>query len=205
MKKLLFLVAAVLVCATAGAQLVTSSSYKEKKSESKTFWMLRAGMTSVGVSGDDTDELTSLAGYNVSFEFNRSFATDFYWGAGLVFGNKGYKVKDYDARFTTAKLEVPLNFGYKYALTEEVRLDGHIGAFINYDLFGTSEDKEDDYSVDLSDMEDYDRLGYGLQFGVGVWYQKFNFNITYQKGLAKQYDEAKIFENNWMFSVGYAF
>lgn len=208
MKKLLLLVVLAVAYSTAGAQLVTTSSYTEKKSARKTIWMLRAGLTSAGLSGEDADGAKSIAGYNASIEFNRAFATNFYWGSGLVFGNKGFKYSD-DEKFTVAKLELPLNFGYKYGLTDDIKLDGHVGAYVGYDLFGTL--KEGDDSYDLADVEDYNQLGYGLQFGVGVWYKKFNFNITYQKGLAKQQenssggDNFKAFENNWMFSLGYAF
>lgn len=209
MRKLIFLAVAAFVCSAVNAQLVTTSEFKSKKSESNTIWMLRAGLTSAGISGDDAEGAKSIAGYNVSIEFNKSFATNFYWGSGLVFGNKGYKYSEdgEEDKTTIAKLELPVNVGYKYAITEDIKLDGHVGAYIGYDLFGKNKYTYDGDSeeVDLGDFENYNRLGYGLQFGIGVWYQKFNFNITYQKGLNKLIDDTKAYENNWMFSVGYAF
>ena len=103
------------------------------------------------------------------------------------------------------KLEIPLNFGYKYNINDDIAVDARIGGFINYDVFGKfkmSMDGEEE-SVDLGDIEGYDRLGAGMQFGVGVWYQSLNFNITYQKGFVEQFEGGK--ENNWMISLGYAF
>lgn len=209
MKKVLFLIVATFICSTISAQLVTASEYKVKKEKSSTIWMLRAGLTMPSASGSDADKAGSYAGYNVSIEFNKPISSGVYWGSGLVFGNKGYKFSegDYEDKLATAKLELPVNFGYKYALTDEIQLDGHIGGFINYDLFGKETVSEGDESLEakIGDMDSYNRLGYGLQFGIGVWYQKLNFNITYQKGLAKMWEDTKIYESNWMLSIGYAF
>lgn len=205
MKKLLFVLIAAVICSAANAQLVTTSDYKVKKSERRTSWMLRAGLTAAGVSGDGAEDLGAMTGYNVSFEFNKAFATNFYWGMGLLLGSKGYKYDEdgYELKLAANKLEIPLNFGYKYPLTDKIKLDGHVGAYMNYDLFGTV--SSGDEEIDLSDLDDYNRYGAGLQFGIGVWYNKLNFNITYQKGLVEMAEDSKMYENNWMFSLGYAF
>ena len=226
MKKLLFLLVAICMVAAANAQLVTTSSYTVKKDKSKILWMIRAGLNAANVSCDkDFGDPKSIVGYNVSIEFNRPFATNFYWGSGLVFANGGYKDSDstekgsgyelsYEDKYSVAKLEVPVNFGYKFGLTDDLKLDAHVGAYVGYDLFGTNSYKEtyngdtDSEDIKLGDWEDYNRLNYGLQFGVGVWYRNFNFNINFQKGLANKYDgdgDLSVKEKNWMFSVGYAF
>lgn len=233
MKKYLFLLAAICMVAVANAQLVTTSSYTVKKEKSKTIWMVRAGLNVANVSCNDKDyaDPKSIAGYNVSVEFNRSFATDFYWGSGLVLASGGYKISEfekgdgyensYEDKYTVSKLELPLNFGYKFSVTDDFKLDAHVGAYIGYDLFGTNKYSET-YNGDtgsgefkIGDWEDYNRLNYGLQFGIGAWYRNFNFNINFQKGLVNKFDgnftnedngtKLSIKEKNWMFSVGYAF
>ncbi|MDR1883854.1 MAG: PorT family protein [Prevotella sp.] len=175
MKKMIFLVAALLMISAAQAQLVTSTSVNYEKNR-KSIWLMRAGFTSAGLGDSD-----KAMGYNASLEFNSS-ANKFYWGSGLVFGNWGGK--DY----VRTKLELPLNFGYKYGITDDVKLDGHFGGFVNYDLFGKEPDPADEY-----------KLGYGIQLGAGAWFQKFNLNLQYQIGL----DDRE--EKNLMVSVGYAF
>ena len=205
MKKFLLFVAVAMVCSTMSAQLVTSSTYKKEKA--KTLWYVKAGLDIAGVSGDGWDEIGNTTGYVVGLAFDRPIGgSGVFWGMGLQLATKGYKYSEegYEMSLNANKLEIPLNFGYKYNITDDIAVDGRIGGFINYDVFGNYKEsyEGEEESISLGDL-DYDRLGAGIQFGVGVWYQSLNFNITYQKGLIDQFDGGK--ENNWMISLGYAF
>ena len=204
MRKLILMVVAAFVCTTISAQLVTSSSFKKEKS--KTVWYAKVGMTLANMSADG-ESADNLFGYNVGIAFDRPMGgSGAFWGMGLMLGTKGYKVSEgkYEVKMNANKLEIPLNFGYKYKINDDFAVDARVGGFVNYDVFGNlkESDGDDEESYSLGDLEDYDRFSAGLQFGVGVWYQHLNLNITYQNGLVKQ-NEAK--ERNWMISLGYAF
>ena len=204
MRKFMLMVAAAFVCTTISAQLVTSSSFKKEKS--KTVWYAKVGMTLANMSADG-ESGDNLLGYNVGIAFDRPMGSSgAFWGMGLTLGTKGYKVSEgkYEVKMNANKLEIPLNFGYKYTINSDFTVDARIGGFVNYDVFGKfkESDGSEEESYNLGDLEDYDRFSAGIQFGVGVWYQHLNLNVTFQNGLVKQ-NEAK--EKNWMISLGYAF
>ena len=210
MKKFLFILVAAFVSSTVGAQVVTSTTYKKNKA--KTVWYVKAGMNIANVSVDEGEGPDALVGYNVGIAFDRPIGgSGAFWSSGLQLATKGFKFKydeggyDYELKLNANKLELPLTFGYKYGINDDLAVDARLGGFVNYDLFGKLKAKEDgdEESIDLGDIEDYDRLGAGIQFGLGVWYQHFNLNISFQKGLIEQYEGMK--EKNWMISLGYAF
>lgn len=204
MKKLMLLVVAAFVCSVMNAQLVTSTSFK--KGKAATTWYVKAGATLANMNSDG-ESADALFGYNVGIAFDRSIGSGgMFWGSGLQLATKGFKY-GYDGeemKLNVGKLELPLNLGYKFGVSDDLAIDARVGGFVNFDLFGklTEEYDGDEESVNIGDIEDYERLSAGMQFGVGVWYQKLNFNITYQAGLLKA-NEMK--EKNLMFSVGYAF
>jgi hypothetical protein len=64
-------------------------------------------------------------------------------------------------------------------------------------------------------LDGFQRFDAGIQAGVGVWYKKFNFDITYQRGFVSACDvmidwsdsdaSYKVFSSNLMLRVGYSF
>jgi len=204
MKKFMFLIVAAFVCSTMNAQLVTSTSFK--KGKAATTWYVKAGATLANMSSEG-ESADALFGYNVGLAFDRTIGSGgMFWGSGLQLATKGFKF-GYDGeevKLNVHKLELPLNLGYKLGVSDDLAIDARVGGFVNFDLFGkmTEEYDGDEESVNIGDIDDYERLSAGLQFGVGVWYQNLNFNITYQAGLLEANDMK---EKNWMISVGYAF
>lgn len=204
MKKFMFLIVAAFVCSTMNAQLVTSTSFK--KGKAATTWYVKAGATLANMSSEG-ESADALFGYNVGLAFDRTIGSGgMFWGSVLQLATKGFKF-GYDGeevKLNVHKLELPLNLGYKLGVSDDLAIDARVGGFVNFDLFGkmTEEYDGDEESVNIGDIDDYERLSAGLQFGVGVWYQNLNFNITYQAGLLEANDMK---EKNWMISVGYAF
>ena len=202
MKKFMFLIVAAFVCSTMNAQLVTSTSFK--KGKAATTWYVKAGATLANMSSEG-ESADALFGYNVGLAFDRTIGSGgMFWGSGLQLATKGFKF-GYDGeevKLNVHKLELPLNLGYKLGVSDDLAIDARVGGFVNFDLFGkmTEEYDGDEESVNIGDIDDYERLSAGLQFGVGVWYQ--NLNFTYQAGLLEANDMK---EKNWMISVGYAF
>ncbi len=204
MKKFWLFALAAFMTATASAQVVTSTSFS--KARSGTVWYLKAGanIANMKAEGGSAD---AIFGYHVGLEFDRPVGgSGVFWNSGLLLATKGYKAGggDVEMKLNANKLEIPLTFGYKYRLNGDIAIDGRLGGFANFDVFGKEKVKYggEEESISLGDLEDYDRFSAGVQFGVGVWYQKLNLNITYQNGLVKQ-NEMK--EKNWMISLGYAF
>ena len=73
MKKVLFIVAAFVLCAGVQAQIVSSTSRSirtEQARPSETQWLLRVGMNIMNLTGDGTEGLDSKMGYNLNVEFN---------------------------------------------------------------------------------------------------------------------------------------
>ena len=66
MKKVLSIVAALLLCVGTQAQIVSSRStiVKTQKQASNTQWFLRAGVNMMNLSGDGIDGTDSNIGYN---------------------------------------------------------------------------------------------------------------------------------------------
>jgi hypothetical protein len=140
-------------------------------------------------------------------------------------GNVTTYVEDTKAHITTWNGKFsPFTIGYKYAINPDIKLDGHLGAYISYDFAGSAignsvytvnggdnEYEKDKISLSDEELDDFQRLDAGMQIGVGVWYHKFNFDITYQRGFASAYEcyyngeTSNVFSSNLMLRVGYSF
>src|SRR5574344_1701047 len=184
MKKILFFIVAAFISTTMYSQLVTTTGYKVTRDPM--LWFIRAGidLNNVSASGFSSK---SKVGFNAGVEFNKTISGGLYWGSGLGLGSKGYKYSEskVDETFNTLKIEIPLNFGYKFDIAEDTRLDVHVGGFANYDVSGTLKytSGSNTKSTNIGDLSGYKRFGAGVQFGAGVWYQKFNFDITDRKNV----------------------
>jgi hypothetical protein len=193
----------------------------------------------------DSYSVGPRCGWDLSVAFNKPLGTSgAYWGMELGLGSRGASAKseygwtytDYDGDkteyFENSKQHIstwnakfsPFTIGYKYPIKENIKLDAHIGAFVSYDFSGSASvkwectDPDDNETEDYA-MDDYDielqRLDAGLQIGVGVWINKFNIDLTYQRGFINastseyleddDYDCQHVYSSNLMLRVGIAF
>jgi len=239
MKKFFVMLAVALMAASASAQVVTSRTYV--KSKKATTWYARVGMSinNFAGAGDYMDaakaegadvSFGSKIGADVDFGFQRPIGgSGLYWGMELGIGSRGFsfedKEADYSKEFNVSAWNVkysPFTFGYKYSITDDLKLDGHIGAFLSYDFTGSTSgsinDEGDVYDVvgwkEFKDRSDYIEFDAGMQIGIGAWWKKFNIDFTYQRGfvsasdLVGGYDDeysVKLKSSNFMIRVGYAF
>ncbi len=131
-----------------------------------------------------------------------------YWGMDFGLGSRGYQVKekqyDYEASLIAHNIQVsPFTFGWKYGITDQIKIDAHIGAFASFDYTGKYED--DDDSIKMSDWDDWNRLDAGLNLGIGVWYNRLNLDLTYQRGFVDTFKDSEVYASNFMIRLGIAF
>lgn len=224
MKKLFSFVITAILCGTAAfaqSAIVSSRSTSISVSEtpSNSQWVLRAGANFAGFCGDGADELDSKFAYDVALSFQKPLS-DFgmFWGMELGLGTRGfsYEEDDYDSSYEFKGLAhnirfSPFTFGYAYAINESVKIDAHLGAWLSYDLFGEWEETEkweggrDSDKVKISDIEDYNNLDYGVTFGIGVWYDRYNLDLSWQRGFSEVIKDSEMSTNNMMIRLGIAF
>ena len=91
MKKVLSIVAALLLCVGTQAQIVSSRStiVKTQKQASNTQWFLRAGVNMMNLSGDGIDGTDSNIGYNATLGYQKSLGgAGAYWGMEFALGSR---------------------------------------------------------------------------------------------------------------------
>lgn len=250
MKRYLILAMAGLMGMAASAQVVSSYSYASSKSS--TLWYARLGLTVNNVTGGDmvkgfnsSNDYTeasfgSRAGFAVDFGFHRPIS-DFglYWGMELGIGTRGtsYKVQGREDSDKWIKGNLlawnvkysPFTLGYKYSVTDDLKLDAHLGIYASYDFAGTKMKMEDSegekWDWDVEDDWDYLKFDAGIQAGIGIWWKRFNLDFTYQRGfvpmckptlqygiissegyfLSSGNEEYKLYSSNFMIRLGVAF
>jgi hypothetical protein len=211
MKKIFMLALACIVMLGAQAQIVSSRSVTIKKTETTTTNYIRLGVGFMNVhDSEEGESADSKVGYNFTWGFQKPI-TDFnlYYDFDLGLGSRGYKLDD-DGSFIAHNIQVaPVNIGWKPTLTDNLKFDVHIGAYASFDYAGKL--KSDDYSIklgdfiDLLDEEDisYKRFDVGLNVGVGVWYDRFNLDLSYQAGCIEMVPDTK--SRTFLLRLGVAF
>lgn len=219
MKKFFLSIAAALMLggvASAQSTIVSSTGVNvvSQDTPSETQWILRAGMNFAGMTGDGAEDTGTKLGYDVAVSFQKPLS-DFgmFWGMELGLGTRGYSYDEgsADVNFMAHNVRFsPFTFGYAYQINETMKVDAHLGAWVSYDLWGKMTEKEDgeEYEADLGEIDDY--MGYqnldaGMTFGIGFWYDRFNLDLSWQRGFIEPFDDVKATSNNLMLRVGVAF
>ena len=234
MKKIFLLAIAAFMFTTGmQAQIVRSQSatIEREKTPSNTQWYMRVGVGFAKWVGsdwemDDNESNKANIGYDFMFGFQKKFgSSDLYWGMEYGLGSRGYKCtfddSDYDGKYTYKLLAhnvkiVPFQLGYKYTFSgTDVAIDPHLSAFVSVDYAGKYKEKTewnedfgggtDEEDCSINDLEDYQRVDAGIQFGVGVWYKNINLDFTYQRGFIPVEKDYKIYNSQFMIRLGFAF
>lgn len=190
-------------------------------------------------TGKTNTGLSSKAGYDIEFGFNKNIGSSTaYWGMEFGFGTRGYSQKFEDVTsgdlgygtYTATEIEkesllahrfklMPVMFGYKYSITDKIKLDAHLGVWLSIDMAATRKFENEysfvnsynsDYnefgsekeSLSIGDMKNSDDEGYynrfdaGIQAGIGVWYGRWNLDFSYERGFCSFYNFDKMWGNN---------
>ncbi len=188
-KSLLLFVMTLLVCSGIQAQIVSSRSVgieSTPQRPSETMWYLRGGLNMAGFAGDGTEGMGRKAAYNFAVGFQKPITNiGAYWGMDFGF-----------------------TFGWKYGITDDFFIDGHIGGFISFDYLGKM--KYDGESISMGDWEDeldieWNRFDAGMNIGFGIWYDRFNLDFTFQRGFVEAATDSEAYTSNIMLRLGVAF
>lgn len=170
-------------------------------------------MNLMNLSGDAAEDLKSKMGYNVMLGFTKNLgAQGAYWGMDFGLTSRGFKVEGEgdDIKSIAHAVQVsPFTFGWEFDVTDAISIDPHIGAFVSCDY--TSKMKGDGEDISWSDFADYSGVDYnrfdaGLNLGVGVWYDRFNLDFSYQRGFIDVFTDLDgVKSSNFMIRLGVAF
>lgn len=213
MKKYLLIAAAMFMAVTASAQVMRSRTYV---SEKNTMWYGRIGMSVNNVAGMPSyADASSKTGMDIDLGFHKNIGgSGAYWGMEFGVGTRGFQWEEEDDQSSITTWNVkysPVTFGYKYSVTDDIKIDGHLGIYASYDFTNTY--KCDGEEEDLEDEFDYQEFDAGLQVGVGVWYKRFNLDFTYQRGFLPvatvynydDHEDKDLHSSNFMIRLGVAF
>lgn len=206
MKKLFIVMIAVLAAVSAQAQLRTSRTFT--KTKSRTEWIVRVGPSFNRLTGYDKDDIEGAkvggkVGFDIDFGFNKYFGqSSAYWGMELGVGTRGTKFEFagsddslgatmYDIKWS------PITVGYKYAITDQFRVDPHIGIYASYDI-STSANEVNNVTIDGFE----NGFDAGLQLGVGFWFNRINLDFMYQFGFVNANPEITHNYSSWNYIEG---
>lgn len=211
MKKVLSIVAALLLCAGTQAQIVSSRSsiVRTEKAQSSTLWFARAGINIMNYAGDGASGTGATIGYDANVGFHKSIgAQGAYWGMDFGLTSRGFKIDDTKAIAHAVQVS-PFNFGWKLSVADKVTIDPHIGVAVSCDY--TSKMKETHVSMSWKEFGDLAEADYmpadvAMNVGAGIWYDRFNLDFTYHHGFLNTWDAGEtVNASNFMIRLGVAF
>lgn len=177
--------------------------------------------------GKEAATMTSKVGYNLVGGFQTPIGSGFYFGMDLGSGTRGYNeagLVEYgkDIYLATESMICfnvqlsPITLGFKCEMVKKLKLDLHAGGYASYDFAGNIHMDTPLMRGDLSlgALEKVTGIGWnrfdvGVNLGAGLWYDRFNIDVTYQCGFVKALDTRlstnDITVNNLLVRVGVAF
>ena len=159
--------------------------------QSNTTWEAQVGLNMANISQGEAD---SHIGYNLGLRrthFFSSSATGPYYNAAALLSNKGAGTGEY--AFSLSYLEVPVHYGYKFAVNEKIGAFVEAGPYVAYGLFGAN-----------NAFDVLKRFDVGVGGRVGVNLSKYSLSLGYDMGLLPLSEEGGA-NRNFAISLGYRF
>lgn len=178
-----------------------------------------------GMNISHPSELDSRLGFNVGAKGELQFQNNMYLELGLSLSSKGWKsIGYYDAATQETKVwkgtpyyfEIPLHFGYKFSVGENVKVLGSVGPYAGLGMFGKStcsvESKNNVVKTTTSDNLFKDKLQERFDWGVGVTlgveiHNHYQLSLGYNWGLKNIYKKGngQGDSKNRIFNVSFAY
>lgn len=186
------------IASTVSAQFVNTrsgSSSSMNSSSDVTAWSgLRISYHPVSFNGDGDD--LSFNGASVSYvkSFKVSNTAPLFIETGLNASWIGGEVEDTDIKLNMFSLNVPVNFGYKFAFGENNGIFPFVGLTFRGNIFGQL--KYDDESINVFDEDEvgdaWKRFQIGWQIGVGANFNTFFVGASYGTDFSEILDGGKV-------------
>lgn len=199
MKKILLLLVAAMATCTLSAQELR--------------WGVTGGLNFANVHFSEPNSSDCYIGFNAGvkaeYDLEDAIASGFYADARLLYTLKGGRWSGIHQNL--GYISLPLNFGYRYALSNDVKLFGGLGPYLAIGVLGKEVFKEGDIKI-KSDMfgENYKRFDFGLNYNVGVeLYDQWQVFMGFEHGLVNSFKSKLEGDNSKMhplnFYIGCAF
>lgn len=115
-------------------------------------------------------------------------------------------------------LDLPVNFGYKHAVSDELSIFGMVGPVFRYLAYSTHtykingewDNETTKIEVDGEEKELFNKFDIGLNIEAGVQFDRFEFSLYYMPSFVNIYNDEVIPEDsdykwtNYSFGVGFA-
>ncbi len=215
MKKFIFMVVCLLGMATTASAQFANSRGSVSSSDMSGWSGLRVSYHPMSFTdGDDSEDLTGLSiGYTKGFAVSQSTPLFLEAGANLLWSSKNfsehfedeydYYYDDISVKLNMISVNVPINFGYKYALNEGVSIYPYVGVNFRFNVSGKIKVELDDESESCDvfskdDMDDFEmgdawkRFNAGWQIGVACHINKFMIAASYGKDFTEIAKKVKV-------------
>lgn len=137
------------------------------------------------------------AGVRATKNLDKQIYRGFYVNAGAFLSLKGGKMDLGELAQSTINayyLDIPVHFGYKYAVNDNLKLFGEVGPYFDFGLFGNQTNKTiadlDGKKYEKESHSAFDtlkRFDFGLGFRLGAEYKRYIFSIGYDAGVINTY------------------
>lgn len=145
----------------------------------------------VGITSDTY--IGFQAGVKMEYDLTKHITDGFYAEANLLYNLKGGSFAGSHVNLGYA--ELPLNFGYRYPITDKISLLASLGPYFAVGVVGKDVTEEGDTKIKVDVFgEDYKRFDFGLNYKLGVeMWNQWQFYFGYEHSLmnmAKTYKDA---------------
>ena len=204
MKRIKFLMVACLlgIASTVSAQFVNtsgSSSSMSSNSDAEPWKGLRVSYHPVSINGDGGGDISfsgASIGYLKGFAISNSAPLFIETGANVSwFGGEIGEYYDDELKLNVFSINVPVNFGYKFALNETSSLFPYVGLTLRGNVLGNySYDGESINAFDEDEAEDMQlkRFQIGWQIGVGATFNTFFVGASYGTDFSEIIEGGKV-------------
>lgn len=146
---------------------------------------------------DDRVDFGRSTGYDFTVGLIKPIGrTGVYYGPELGFASRSFSMKPHDESYygdlslaegmSHGVYLSPINFGYMFHFSPKLAVEAHLGLPVSYDYLNNVYTSNCGYSslgnLDYFDEEDCSGWDVSLKFGIGVWFNHFNIELSVHRG-----------------------